>query len=416
MSTTRQNAEVPRDPVTGLAHVATVSFLASRATPSAQFWVALSGGVALARAASVAGLRAGYGASAAAMLQTVAVMGPARLNAPLTQAMTAPLLGRMEARGARLATQYAACLAIRLVHYAVLYAFFVWIVLGGLDAYAGTYEALTGWLGFVPQGETAALLLGSLFQVGWALGFTLMQVLVYRRALRAWPAADGVAAGSAPDDLETGPGASRFDPRAIAAACVLATGVLLATTAWVPLLGVAAWLAVVWVLGGGDREPLRLGAALAAVLAMSALTAALVGGLGPDEAVRRALRALLLVAVATWLRSAAGPEGLRETFRRTLTRLRGLPSAREAVAVLDGLDSGPRLIAAGRAWLAALTSVRRRPLPVADAAIAWVAAEAAAFRAGASGRPARLAVKGRDAVLVALAAVPAVAVAGAVIV
>jgi hypothetical protein len=393
-----------------------VSFLASRATPSAQFWVALSGGVALARAAAVAGLRAGYGASAAAMLQTVAVMGPARLNAPLTQAMTAPMLGRLEARGARLATQYAACLAIRLVHYAVLFAFFVWIVLGGLDAYAGTYETLTGWLGFMPQGEVAALVLGALSQVGWALGFTLVQVLVYRRALRAWPAADTVATSAVPDDADADGDASRFDPRAIATASVLATGVLLATTAWLPLLAVATWLAIVWAAGGGDRQPLRIGAVLAAMLAASALTAALVGGLGPDEAVRRALRAALLVAVATWLRAAAGPEGLRETFRRALARLRRLPPAREAGTVLDGLDSGPRLIAAGRAWLAALTSVPRRPLPVADAAIAWVAAESAAFRAGASERHARLAVKGRDAVLVALAAVPAVAVAGAVIV
>ena len=33
------------------------------------------------------------------MLQTVAVMGPARVNAPLTQALTAPLLGALHRRG-----------------------------------------------------------------------------------------------------------------------------------------------------------------------------------------------------------------------------------------------------------------------------------------------------------------------------
>ena len=39
----------PRAPTTtGLAHVATVSFLAARAAPSAQFWIALAGGIALA--------------------------------------------------------------------------------------------------------------------------------------------------------------------------------------------------------------------------------------------------------------------------------------------------------------------------------------------------------------------------------
>ena len=85
--------------VAGLAHVATVSFLASRATPSIGFWVALAGGVALARAGARRGLRWGYGASVAAMLQTVAMIGPVRFGVPLTQALTAPLLG--VARGAR---------------------------------------------------------------------------------------------------------------------------------------------------------------------------------------------------------------------------------------------------------------------------------------------------------------------------
>ena len=63
---------------TGLAHVATVSFLASRAAPSLQFFFALGGGIALARAAAQRGARSGYGAALASMLQTVAVMGPAR--------------------------------------------------------------------------------------------------------------------------------------------------------------------------------------------------------------------------------------------------------------------------------------------------------------------------------------------------
>jgi hypothetical protein len=38
--------------------------------------VALAGGVALARAAQQRGLKAGWGASLAAMLQTIAIMGP----------------------------------------------------------------------------------------------------------------------------------------------------------------------------------------------------------------------------------------------------------------------------------------------------------------------------------------------------
>ena len=83
----------------GPAHVAVVSFLAARAAPTGGFWIALAGGVALARVAQRRGARLGFGASIAAMLETVAIIGPARFGIPLTQAVTAPMLGRLEARG-----------------------------------------------------------------------------------------------------------------------------------------------------------------------------------------------------------------------------------------------------------------------------------------------------------------------------
>src|SRR3954470_30340 len=130
--------EVEKTTEPGLAHVATVSFLASRVAPSLQFFFALGGGIALARSASRLGARIGYGTSLAAMLQTVAVMGPARINAPLTQAITAPMLGAMERRGAGTAPQVIACFAIRLAHYTVVTAALIWIILGGLDAYTGS--------------------------------------------------------------------------------------------------------------------------------------------------------------------------------------------------------------------------------------------------------------------------------------
>ena len=50
----------------GPAHVAVVSFLAARAAPSGGFWIALAGGVALARVAQRRGARTGFGASIAA--------------------------------------------------------------------------------------------------------------------------------------------------------------------------------------------------------------------------------------------------------------------------------------------------------------------------------------------------------------
>src|SRR5687767_13773956 len=109
ISPARRDARTSRSPSatlhTGLAHVATVSFLASRAAPSLQFFFALGGGIALARSAARQGARTGYGTALASMLQTVAVMGPARINAPMTQAITAPLMGRLQARGARIATE-----------------------------------------------------------------------------------------------------------------------------------------------------------------------------------------------------------------------------------------------------------------------------------------------------------------------
>src|SRR3712207_9516115 len=120
----------------GPAHVATVSFLASRATPSGGFFVALAGGVALARVAQRLGLRQGFGASIAATLETVAIMGPARFGVPLTQAVTAPILGRLEARGTSPLVQGLVCAVIRLAHNAAAAAFFIWVI-AGLDAYAG---------------------------------------------------------------------------------------------------------------------------------------------------------------------------------------------------------------------------------------------------------------------------------------
>ena len=114
--------------------------------------------------------------------------------------------------------------------------------------------------------------------------------------------------------------------------------------------------------------------------------------------------------VATWLRAAAGPAGLRETFRRMLWRIRAVPPAREASSILDGLDSGGRLIASGRTLVDTLSTVELTPRIVAGVVRDWVAAEAAGFRAGRRRPPrARLRVAPRDGLLVALAAVPALA-------
>lgn len=392
----------------GLAHVATVSFLASRVSPSGAFWLAIAGGIALARVASGHGLRAGYGVGVAAMLQTTAIMGPARFSGPLTQVLTAPLLGWLHRRGTPLSVQLVACFGIRLTHYLVLAAALVWIILGGVDALTGTYDTLTGWLGFLPQGQRAALTATLILYGVTAAFYSAIQVAVYDRALRRWPGdAIAGAARSAPDAAS--PEAGRFDPRAVTMAALVVFGLLLTPPAWPMLAAAAAWLVLATVTSRPDPRPLRLGLALTVLLAGTAFAAAMLADLGTDEAARRATRAALLVLVATWWRCAAGSRGLREVFSRVLRRLRWVPALREARMALDGLDPQGGVTAPARELVARLSRVPARPLAITDAVVGWVASEAAA--AGSTRTPpgpsAPLKLRPRDLALVGLAALTA---------
>jgi hypothetical protein len=85
----------------------------------------------------------------------------------------------------------------------------------------------------------------------------------------------------------------------------------------------------------------------------------------------------------------------------------------EAAALMEGLDPGPRLIAAGRAAVDRFSDVPLKPLPVADAVIAWVAAESAGYRPGAGAARSPLRLRAPDALLVVLTLTPALALAGA---
>ena len=70
---------------------------------------------------------------------------------------------------------------------------------------------------------------------------------------------------------------------------------------------------------------------------------------------------------------------LDSALRRMLERVRFIPSVREAVVALGGLDPGPKLIAAGRAAAARFSEVDLRPAPLCDTLVAWVAEEAVAY-------------------------------------
>jgi len=372
---TQPSAVADAPELEGLAHVAAVSFLASRLAPSAQFWVALAGGVALARAGALHGLRAGYGASLAAVLETVALIGPARVSGPLTQALNAPLVGRLHARGSSLAVQFAACLSIRLVHYTLLNVLFVWLVVGGLDAYADSYDKLVGWTGIFPSGTSAAVLLTVAASLAGGCFYSGVQVLVYRRALLRWPE----PAARPPADQAVVPAPRRPVPRralAVVATALVACVVLIGSLAWTVLAAVAIALLAAWFgLRVNDRDALRIGLILAAVFAVGALVPAALGVVDLEAATQRAARAALLVLVATWARAAVGTEGVRAVASAALWRLRRVPAASEGSLLTAALASDRRLGDAGRSLVEALRDVPHRPLPVADAVGGWVVAE-----------------------------------------
>jgi hypothetical protein len=374
-------ASAPPEAV-GPAHVGVVSFLAARAAPTGGFWIALAGGVALARVAERCGARLGFGASAAAMLETVAIIGPARFGVPLTQALSAPMLGRLHARGAGFWPQLLACALVRLLHNAATTAFFIWVIAGGLDAYAGTYDALGRRVG-LEVGTADALVLTLAGLLAWAAFASTVQVLVYGHGLRMWASTPAVASGQAVPGSEGGTALDRpvdpdrrFDPRAVALAALVAFVLLLASTEWELLAAVALWLVFATLVSRAEPTPLRAGLAFAAILAGGAFVFALGGGLGLDTALRRASRAGLLVLAATWLRAAAGAAGLREVSRRALGRLRSVPSATEAAAILDTIASEGRLTAAGRALAARLSASAKRPRALVEAVLTWVIREA----------------------------------------
>jgi hypothetical protein len=399
----------------GPAHVGVVSFLAARAAPTGGFWIALAGGVALARVAERRGARLGFGASAAAMLETVAIIGPARFGVPFTQALTAPLLGRLHARGVGFWPQLPACALVRLIHNTATTAFFIWVIAGGLDAYAGTYDAIGRRIG-IEVGTADAVVLTVVSLLAWAAFASTVQVLVYRRGLRSWNDGiqgepEGVWGINQARGARKMPHTPRFDPRAVTLSAAVAFALLLGSTQWAFLGAMGAWLAAAWMISRADRAPLRAGVAFAAILAAGAFAFALGGGLGLDAALRRALRAALLVFAATWLRAAAGAEGLREVSRRALHRLRRIPGAPEASSVLDRIDSEGRLTDAARALTARVAGTPKRPRALLDAVLSWVEAESKAFEPGPAPRALPLNARALDYALTASACLPLLALA-----
>jgi hypothetical protein len=285
-------------------------------------------------------------------------------------------------------------------------AFGIVILTGGVGAYTDTYDQIVERLGFLPQGTTAALVLTAAGIVAWTAFASVVQVLVYRRGMAHWPRQDLAAAAGRVEAVEQTGANRRFDPRAVAFASAIAFLLLLSGTSWVLLGSVALWLAAAWAVARGDRSVVPAGAAFAVLIGAGVTGFTALGGLGLDEAARRGMRAALLVLVATWLRAAAGSDGLREVSRRVLGRGRRVPAVGEAAGVMDQLGSGGQLGRAGREAAAAMQGVRPRPRPVIDAALGWVEEEARRFHPAPPAIPTALHARFADYALVVLSVAP----------
>jgi hypothetical protein len=390
----------------GLAHVASLAFLATRVAPPLGFPLSVAGGTALARAGA-GSLRSGYGVALAAVLETVAIAGPNRLGGPLTSALTAPLIGHLHSRGHRNVVQMAACAGLRFIYTAATTAVFIFVLSGGPRAYAGAYDRVVAPLPLLPMGAAASILVTAAGLVTWALLAGVVQVLTCGRALGHWREGEDRGDGrpiDPPDPSATG--TKTFDPRAVVAAAVLAFAGLLATLSWSGVVVSAAWLGCAWLLSQPDREPLGVGLPLAVVLGLLAALISLLSDPGIERVLQLGLRASLLVLVATWLRAATGEVGFREVARRALWRLRFIPATAEAGSVLAQLGPKPRVATAVRRLNAIVSQSRRTPAGLLDSVLRWVAAEADRFRPPELVPQADLRVDVVDAVLVLSALIP----------
>src|SRR6185503_15741888 len=110
--------------------------------------------------------------------------------------------------------------AIRLVQNALASAFVI-VVLTGLDVYLDSYDTIAGFIPLLPEGRASAWVVTIVSLVGWAVFASVVQVLVYRRGLHAWPPPGeehGLHVDTPADGRPEAERPGRFDPRAVALA------------------------------------------------------------------------------------------------------------------------------------------------------------------------------------------------------
>ncbi|HEV2820402.1 MAG TPA: hypothetical protein VGW11_07840 [Solirubrobacteraceae bacterium] len=365
-----------------MAGVSALTFLVARAVPGG-YWVALAGGVPLARAGQ-RGAREGYATAGASLVETTAVMGPARLGIAVPHAASAPLLGVLDRRGAGYLALAVAGALVRYVYYLITLAFYIWVLVG-LDAYTGTYERARDLLPFLPAGEAAAIWVSAVGMAFWSGGAGLIQAWVIRRGLRRWPADPEIAAVEPErEPAQTDARAGVRDPRVVVGVAALLIAGALATTEPLVLAVVAGLLTVLWALSAARLRSLAGGLALATPLALSTLAFGLVGGIGEAQALQRTARVALLVLIAVWMRAAAGPDGLRDVSLRLVRRLPRVRILALTAAVLGASAGAADYGASARRLGARLRATRKRPAPVLDAVLLWIGNEASHLSRGRS--------------------------------
>ena len=267
----------------------------------------------------------------------------------------------MEAPRRAAAAQFLACAAVRVLSNAVGVAFFIWVIAGGLDAYAGTYDASgrSGSASTSSEGGTLVLTVAGLLV--WGAFASAVQVGVYRRGLRDWPAAGEAATAQPPVDAgRTGGGSTRARWRWRRRSRF---ALLLPGTEW-PLLGGGGRLAGRGVarVPPGQRRRAHGAGARRRCWPAARWSSPWPAGSAWTQALRRAARAALLVLVATWLRAAAGrrraARGVPAGARPAAARCRRCPRPRD---VLDRIGSEGRLTAAGRALARVARAVSTPP-------------------------------------------------------
>ena len=166
-----------------------VLFLAARYLPGG-FVVAFFGALPLALLAHRRGLKAGVVGASAALGLLFALGGTAGLSESVPHALSGPLMGALLRGGGGLVPCALTGIGVRLLYYPPVFFLYVYLILGGVDAFTETSGSLLelldrhlGVLGVSLQ-SVGAIGLFLVFLVVWSVVAGVLQALVVRFFIR----------------------------------------------------------------------------------------------------------------------------------------------------------------------------------------------------------------------------------------